>query len=220
VHRRWRHRESEFAELGRELRRNRPQPRKDFLDSLVAAVHGRPADAQRRGSLRGGLALSLTGLMVVAIASFGGVGYARSVASDAIKKVDRAGTQKRPAAVQAPTSAQAQYGQFTPPSTTPIAPTTTGQQFTPPKASSKAKGAGKGTGTSKGKGNAQAAGAQTNAGTAVAGQTGSNLPASGQTGSNLPFTGLALWIPMALGALLIAAGLALRSRGRKADKTA
>jgi hypothetical protein len=215
---RWRNRD-DYADLARALRRERPQPPLPLVESITAGIAAAERPALRRS--RTGLALALTFLAVVAVVSFGGVGYARSLASDALKKVEKPAVRQGPRAAssaQAPTSAQAQYGAFTPPSTTPATGGSTqpGQQVTPSNTSGKGKGKGKGvTGQTAGGVAGKTFESQTNGGQGAAGQT-----VSGQGGSSLPFTGLALWIPMLLGAFLIGAGLLLRSRGRKADPTA
>jgi hypothetical protein len=52
----------------------------------------------------------------------------------------------------------------------------------------------------------------------VAAQTKTKLPAPkapAATPAQLPFTGLALWVPLAAGLMLIALGLVLRTRGRR-----
>jgi hypothetical protein len=153
-----------------ELRAHRPEARDDFVQTLADEVRSRPAERSRMG--RVGLAFALSGLIVVALASFGGIGYASSAAKHAVKK---------PAAkhvkVVAHSAAIAQYGGYTPKVT--------------PKAKAKA--------TPKPATTAQAAG-----------QTATR-PAKNQ----LPFTGLALWMPLSIGLLLIAFGIALRTRGRR-----
>jgi len=70
--------------LERELRAQRPEPRADFLHSLATKVDGK---AYRRPArpLRLGLAAALTVGMLVALASFGGLGYAATGVSHAVK---------------------------------------------------------------------------------------------------------------------------------------
>ena len=61
-----------------------PAPRAEFARALADEVRSRgPA---RTPLARVGLALALSGLIVVALASFGGIGYASSSASHAVKK--------------------------------------------------------------------------------------------------------------------------------------
>jgi amino acid transporter len=149
-------------DLEGELRAGRPEPRADFATALAGEVRG----AKRRlRQGRMGLTLAMTGLIIVAVVSFGGVGYASSSKPAAVKH----------ASVSA---AQAQY-----------------KTFTPPKAKPKAKP------------KAQ-----------VAAQTKSVVTAPKK--AQLPFTGLALWIPLAIGLMLIAFGVVLRTRGRKHGPTA
>jgi hypothetical protein len=163
--------------LERELRANRSQPRVDFARTLADEV--RTSGAEKRSPLgRVGLALALSGLIVVALASFGGIGYASSAGSHAVKKPTVA-KHVRKASTSA---AQAQYAPFTPPTTKPK-----------PKPPTGTSGTGSGTG---------GAGATQTGGTKA-------------TASQLPFTGLALWVPLAVGLMLISLGLVLRTRGRR-----
>jgi hypothetical protein len=106
-----------------ELRANRAQPRADFAKALAEDVRSRPMQRSPLGRI--GLAFALSGLIVVALASFGGVGYASSSASHAVKKPTVA---KRAFIVSKKSSsaAQAQYGDQVE------------QTFTPPKAVVKA----------------------------------------------------------------------------------
>jgi hypothetical protein len=93
-------------DLEGELRARRPQPRADFVTALAAEVRAAPPERTRAG--RFGLAIALSGLILVVLASFGGIGYASSAASHAVKK---------PTVVKEVQSsaAQAQYAPFTPP---------------------------------------------------------------------------------------------------------
>jgi len=156
-------------DLEGELRANRAQPRADFVEALAGEVRSRPAERTRLG--RVGLAFALSGLIVVALASFGGIGYASSAASHAVKKP----TVAKHVQV-ANSAASAQYVHYT------------------PKATPKAKP------------HAQAAAAQAQ-----------KTVAPKATKAQLPFTGLALWVPLAFGLMLIAFGLVLRTRGRRRD---
>jgi hypothetical protein len=108
--------------------------------------------------------------MIVAVASFGGIGYAAG---------------SKPA--KSNSSASAQYGPYTPKQTA---------HFAPKVAKVKAKAAVK----------AEA--------TAVAPKA---APAHS---SQLPFTGLALWVPLAIGLLLIGSGVLLRTRARRHGSSA
>jgi hypothetical protein len=159
-------------DLESQLRANRAQPRADFVGALANEVRSRPAERSRLG--RVGLAFALSGLIVVALASFGGIGYASSAASHAVKKP---GAAKHARVVNS--AARAQYVHYT------------------PKATSKAK--------------PQAHAAAAHAEKAAAPKA---------TKAQLPFTGLALWVPLAFGLMLIAFGLVLRTRGRRRDSGA
>jgi hypothetical protein len=73
----------DHAELERRLRSARPEPREDFLDDLVSRVDASPSERPAATRVRGGaprfaLAGLVTAAMVVALAAFGGVGYAKS----------------------------------------------------------------------------------------------------------------------------------------------
>jgi hypothetical protein len=104
--------------LEREMARLRPQPQREFVDALLNDVEGRKP-GRRLG--RVGVALALTGLMLVAFASFGGVGYASSAAAKAIKKVETVVRSNQPAAqaTSGTSASAAQYGPFTPPTPKP-----------------------------------------------------------------------------------------------------
>ena len=105
-------------DLETELRTGRSAPRAEFTQALVDEV--RSSGPARSPLGRVGLALALSGLIVVALASFGGIGYASSSASHAAKK-----PAKQHVRVVKTSAAHAQYAPFTPP-TEPKAP------FTPP----------------------------------------------------------------------------------------
>jgi hypothetical protein len=157
---------NERFDLEGELNAGRSGPRAEFVTSLAGDVRGRV----RRSKI--GLTLALCGLMIVAVASFGGIGYA-------------AGSKP---AKQSNSSASAQYAPYTPKQTA---------QFAPKVTKVKAKAAVK----------AEA--------TAVAPKA-----APAQTSSQLPFTGLALWVPLAIGLLLIGSGVLLRTRAKRHGSSA
>ena len=140
-------------DLEGELHAGRSEPRSEFVTSLAGDVRGRV----RR--VRVGLWMALAGLVVVAVASFGGIGTAATAKHNA-------------------TSASAQYAQFKP-KTAKFTPKTV--QKAQPKQAAKA----------------------------VA-KTSQYKPSS-----QLPFTGLALWVPLAIGLLLIAFGVTLRTRAKR-----
>jgi hypothetical protein len=156
---------NERFDLEGELNAGRSGPRAEFVTSLAGDVRGRV----RRSKI--GLTLALCGLMIVAVASFGGIGYAAG---------------SKPA--KSNSSASAQYAPYTPKQTA---------HFTPKVAKVKAKAAVK----------AEA--------TAVAPKA-----APAQTSSQLPFTGLALWVPLAIGLLLIGSGVLLRTRAKRHGSSA
>jgi hypothetical protein len=82
----WRKRH-EALDLEAELRTNRPEPAPELISRLEARVrdHGR----SRVGSLRVAFVGALTAVMLLALASVGGVGYASSAAQDAAVSVKR-----------------------------------------------------------------------------------------------------------------------------------
>jgi hypothetical protein len=163
-------------DLEKELRATRSEPRVEFARALADQVRG--SRAETRSPLgRLGLVLALSGLIVVALASFGGISYASSSASHAVKK-----PAAKHVAVEEKSAAHAQYAPFKPPAAKPK------PSSTPP-----------------------ASGAE--------GSEGAATPpaAVAVKSSQLPFTGLALWVPIAIGLLLVAVGLALRTRDRRRD---
>lgn len=194
--------------LEAELRASRPQPRVDFAQALTDEV--RTCSAPER-SPRGrvGLAIAISGLILVALASFGGIGYASSAASHAVKKaVKKQAVPQHVWIVEKPrTAAAAQYcppecpavpiTPSTPPQTNPVTPPTA-----KPKAAVKAATA---------KATVKATAKKQGVAVAKVQQTAAPKVASSQ----LPFTGLALWVPLAIGLTLIAFGLILRTRSRR-----
>jgi hypothetical protein len=74
--------------LEHELRRDRPEPGKDFVRQLTARI---AADAPQRPARRTGLAFAgaLTSLLVVALAAFGGIGYASSAARGVARTAEK-----------------------------------------------------------------------------------------------------------------------------------
>jgi hypothetical protein len=160
-------------DLESELHASRPQPRADFARELSNEVRSRRQ--QERSPLgRAGLALALSGLIVVALASFGGIGYASSSASHAVKKPTVAKVH-----VVAKSAAHAQYAPYTPPKAKVVAATVTKKPE------------------------------------AAAAAVKVQKAAPKATAAQLPFTGLALWVPLAIGLMLISLGLILRTRGRR-----
>lgn len=163
------------GKLERKLRRLRPEARGDFVAMVASTTASRPA-SRRLG--RAGIAFAVTGLMLVAFASFGGVGYASSAASDAIKKVQTIVHLKTTQAPRGTSAAQAQYAPPPTPKPKPK-PTPKPKPFKPPTPQPPSQG--------------------------------------GKQGAGLPFTGLALWIPVALGLAIFLLGLGLRRLGRRSE---
>jgi hypothetical protein len=154
---------NERFDLEGELDAGRSEPRAEFVTSLAGDVKGRV----RRSRI--GLSLALCGLMIVAVASFGGIGYAASSTP----------------AKQSSSSASAQY--------TPFVPKTAKPAAKPAKHTAKP--------TTKSAAKAEA--------------TASAPKAAPAHTSQLPFTGLALWVPLAIGLMLIGFGVVLRTRARR-----
>ena len=176
-------------DLEGELHADRPRPRDEFATALAGEVRGA---SQRARQGRFGLWLALTGLSIVAIASFGGVAYADSHPTSA---------------------ASAQYDTPTIPTTTEATKTEPAtvqanvvpQKFTPPTAKPKAHVVKHAKAKKNVVHRVQVAGAT------KASNVAPKVVKSGQ----LPFTGLALWIPLAFGLVLIAAGVTLRTKARR-----
>lgn len=82
----WRRRH-EGLDLEAELRAGRPEPAQEFTRRLEARV--RNDGRSRVGSLRVAFVGALTAVMLLALASVGGVGYASSAAQDAAVSVKR-----------------------------------------------------------------------------------------------------------------------------------
>lgn len=70
--------------LERELRARRREPRPEFLETVVNRIHGEH-DRRPARSWRLGLVGALTAAMLVALGAFGGLGYAASGMSNAVK---------------------------------------------------------------------------------------------------------------------------------------
>ena len=82
----WRRRH-EALDLEAELRAGRPEPAPEFISRLEARV--RNDGRSRVGTLRVAFIGAVTAVMLLALASVGGVGYASSAASDAAVSVQR-----------------------------------------------------------------------------------------------------------------------------------
>jgi hypothetical protein len=164
----------EELDLEGQLRAGRSIPRAEFAEQLAETVR---SSTDRRGSPRLGSVLALAGLIVVAVASFGGMGYASSSSSRAKNEPTRVWILKGPAS----SSAAAQYSTST---------TTTSAR-------------------------ASALVPKTTGGEKSA--LGGPAAAPAAKTAQLPFTGLSLWVPLAVGLMLISLGLVLRTRGRRRD---
>jgi hypothetical protein len=159
-------------DLEGELHASRSRPRADFASALAGEVRGATRGARQS---RNGLMVAMAGLIVVAVASFGGVGFAA------------------PSQPTKPSAAEQQYNTFTPPKAK--------KAVVKPAVKPKVKK------VVKHKPVAQVAGQTQSADVA-------NVAPKVKSGQ-LPFTGLALWVPLASGLVLIALGLVLRTRGRR-----
>ena len=110
--RNWRKRHEGF-DLEAELRAGRPEPAPEFVHRLEARV--RHNGRTRAGSLRVAFVGALTTVMLLALASVGGMGYASSSVRDAAVSVKRVVAPKDVITVLKRGSALDQYG----PRTTP-----------------------------------------------------------------------------------------------------
>ena len=108
----WRRRQEPF-DLEAELRGSRPEPSPDFVHQLEARV--RSSGRTRAGSsVRVAFVGALTAVMLIALASVGGVGYASSAAEDAVVSVKRVVTPGEVVRVLR-SAARDQYGPSTKP---------------------------------------------------------------------------------------------------------
>jgi hypothetical protein len=168
----------------------------------VAALAGDVRGRVRRSRI--GLTLALCGLVIVAVASFGGIGYAASN-QPAVKVKSN------------PSSADCEYpdqngncpGTIVPGKT----PTTTSSNETPPPPNQEASESP--VVTTAPTNTVQTPKEAVKSEAAAAAPAATPKPAPVSTSSQLPFTGLALWIPLAIGLLLIAAGVVLRTRAKR-----
>jgi hypothetical protein len=104
----WRRRHEPF-DLEAELRASRPEPSPDLVHQLEARV--RDSGRTRVGSsLRVAFVGALTAVMLMALASVGGVGYAASAGRDAAASVKRIVTPEDVVKVLKRSAAQQQYG--------------------------------------------------------------------------------------------------------------
>jgi hypothetical protein len=104
----WRRRH-EPLDLEAELKASRPEPSPEFVHRLEARI--RESGRARAGSsLRVAFVGALTAIMVLALASVGGAGYAASAVDDAVVSVKRVVTPKRVIKVLKKSPAIDQYG--------------------------------------------------------------------------------------------------------------
>jgi hypothetical protein len=190
----------ETAWLEHELRRDRPEPDKDFVRQLTARI---AADAPQRPARRTGLAFAgaLTSLLVVALAAFGGIGYASSAARGVARTAEKVVAPKAKDAGQS--AAAAQYvGKET------ICHHTgsPNHPFVTITISRNALQAHLKHGDTIGPCTGSVLGA-------TATRTGSVLGATA-TSSSLPFTGLGLLAVVLIGTLALGTGIALRRSSR------
>ena len=189
-----------------ELRRRRPEPRDEFVRQLSGRIS---ADSRRRPSLglRVAFAASFASLIVVALAAFGGIGYAASAANSIARTAQKVVTPKpKPAAGQS--AAADQY----------VAKVTichrTGSRKNPqvtiqvPQSAVQAH-LNHGDHLGPCTGGVLGASATRTSGRAAGGVLGASA-----TSSSLPFTGLGLLSVVLLGALTLGTGLALRRSSR------
>lgn len=104
----WRKRH-EGLDLEAELRAGRPEPAAEFIHRLEARVR-HDGRTTRGGSLRVAFVGALTAVMLLALASVGGVGYASSSVRDAVVSVKRVVAPKDVITVLNRGSALDQYG--------------------------------------------------------------------------------------------------------------
>ena len=74
-------------DLGAVLRASRPEPSRDFVDTLSERIASDGRRTRLRGASRLSFAAALTVFMLGTLASFGGLGYAASSTKGAFKKV-------------------------------------------------------------------------------------------------------------------------------------
>jgi hypothetical protein len=191
----------EMGWLEHELRRDRPEPGKDFVCQLTARI---AADAPQRPARRTGLAFAgaLTSLLVVALAAFGGIGYASSAARGVARTAEKVVAPKAKDAAQS--SAAAQYvGKVT------ICHHTgsPNHPFVTITISRNALQAHLKHGDTIGPCSASVL-------AALATRTSGSALGATATSSSLPFTGLGLLAVVLIGALALGTGVALRRSSR------
>ena len=182
-----------------ELRRHRPEPGDDFVRELTGRIS---ADARRRPArgLSIAFAGALTSLLVVALAAFGGIGYAASAAKGVARTAEKVVAPKAKTTSRQSAAADQYVGKIT------ICHRTgsTKHPFVTIRISSSALQAHLNHGDHTG---------PCTTGDVLGAQATSGLGAVG-TGASLPFTGLGLLGVVLIGALALGTGMALRRSSR------
>jgi hypothetical protein len=101
----WRRRHQPF-DLEAELKASRPEPSTEFVHRLETRMR---ESGRSRASLRLAFVGALTAVMLMSLASVGGVGYASSAANDAVANVKRVVTPKEVVRVLKKSPARDQY---------------------------------------------------------------------------------------------------------------
>jgi hypothetical protein len=79
------------VDLESELRKNRPEPRRDFVHALSSGIRGVPERRGSRGSLRLAFVGGLTVVMLAAVGSMGGIAQAASAVKAVVSTVTGTG---------------------------------------------------------------------------------------------------------------------------------
>jgi hypothetical protein len=189
-----------------ELRRGRPEPRDEFVRQLSGRIS---TDSRRRPALglRVAFAASFASLIVVALAAFGGIGYAASAANSIARTAQKVVTPK-PKPTTGQSAAADQYV-----SKVTICHHTGSRKhpFVTITISQSALAAHQAHGDTLGPCTAGVLGASA---TRISGDASGGVLGAATTGSSLPFTGLGLLSVVLLGALTLGTGLALRRSSR------
>ena len=199
------------ANLESELTRRRPTPPDEFVVALTETIQGSP---ERSRKSRTGTAFAIAGVTLVALGASGGVGYAYSSASTAVRRLTSPVHLDQSQAVQQPDSpARAQYTNPVP--VPPFPPATPPATPTPPTTAPGNGGVSGGGGSTSG-GNQPFTPPNAQPGSSGTGNVsgGTQGSSQGTSSSGLPFTGVSLLFPVLFGAALIVLGVFLRRRGR------
>lgn len=96
-------------DLERELRAQRPEPRRELVDGIASRIVGERRHGASRGA-RLGVALALSAGMLAALGAFGGLGYAANGVTHAVSSAVHAVAPAQSSAPSVPySSAMAQY---------------------------------------------------------------------------------------------------------------